>query len=159
MRLFAGRAGRPDTPLELDRPRPDGAGWPDPADVGRRSFQGSALYELGLRNAYEIEAHAVADALVDALLPRLETGASEQDAPYFRKVVLTAARIGAGLGRCDDGGPYVERRLAQALLLARAALPGMPPVQAGVAGYFLLAGFHTARSGRDEVGRLAAELP
>ena len=159
MRLFAGRAGRPDTPLELDRPRPDGAGWPDPADVGRRSFQGSALYELGLRNAYEIEAHAVADALVDALLPRVETGASEQDAPYFRKLVLTAARIGAGLGRCDDGGPYVERPLAQALLLARAALPGMPPHQAALAGYFLLAGFHTARSGPDEVERLAADLP
>lgn len=159
MRLFPGRARVPDTPLELGRPRPDGSGWPDPDDVGRRSFQGSALYELGLRNAYEVEAHAVADRLVDALLPLLDTEAAAQDEPYFRKVVLTAARIGAGLGMCDDGGPYVERRLAQALLLARTALPAMPPHQSAIAGYFLLAGFHTLRSGPDEVDRLVAELP
>ncbi|MCW2605550.1 MAG: hypothetical protein JWO60_243 [Frankiales bacterium] len=151
---------RPHGPLPLGLPTPDGAGWPDPAEVGRPGFGAHALHESGLKGAYEIEAHAVADRLVDQLLPLLPTGATEQDAPFLRKVVLTAARVGAGLGLLarDGEADRVERDVAGALLLARAGLPGMPPQQAGLAGYFLLAAFRTVRLGPDEVDRLQARL-
>ncbi|MCU1692295.1 MAG: hypothetical protein JWM64_1386 [Frankiales bacterium] len=157
---------RPRGPLPLPLPAPDGAGWPSTDDVGRPTFAASALHESGLRNAYEIEAHAAADRLVDQLLPLLPTGATEQDAPFLRKVLLTAARIGAGVGmvaRTGDApaGPSpdtVDRDVAGALLLARGALPHMPPHQAHLAGYFLLAGFRTTRLGPDEVDRLQERL-
>ena len=162
MRLFR---SRPEPgPLPLPPPRPDGTGWPDAGVVGRPTFAANALHESGLRNAYEIEAHAVADRLVDQLLPRLPTGAQPQDEPFLRKVLLTAARVGAGLGavarRSDGvGADLVGRGVAGALLLARRALPDMPPAQAALAGYFLLAGFRVARIGPDEVDRLEAALP
>lgn len=154
MPLFA---RRPRPPVPLPPPGPDGTGWPG---AGRPGFAASALHESGLRGAYEVEAHAVADRLLDQLLPLLPTGASEQDAPFLRKVLLTAARVGAGLGALarDGQADVVDPDLAGALLLARGGLPQMPPRQAALAGYVLLAGFRTARLGPDEVDRLQERL-
>ena len=159
MPLFA---RRPTGPLPLPAPRPDGTGWPDADAVGRPSFEAAAFHEIAVKNAYEIEAHAVADRLVDQLLPRLPAVGEAVDAPFLRKVVLTAARIGAGLGMVgrglDDAPDEVDRRVAGALLLARRGLPDMPPAQAALVGYFLLAAFRVARRGPDEVDRLEADL-
>ena len=42
--------------------------------VGRMSFEVSTLYEMGYREAFEPEAHAVADQLMDRLLPAVPLG-------------------------------------------------------------------------------------
>lgn len=157
MPLFARR--RPG-PVALPAPRLDGTGWPAP---GRPSFAASALHELALRGAYEVEAHAVADALVDRFLVRLlPGGVGVEDEPYLRKTVLTAARVGAGLGRTvhgsDLGPDEVDEATSGALLRAREGLPAMPGEQEVVAGWFLLAAFRVARLGPDEVARLEAAL-
>ncbi|MCW2614569.1 MAG: hypothetical protein JWN08_1563 [Frankiales bacterium] len=160
MRLF--RAARPQH-LPLDPPRLDGAGWPDAAGVGRPSFETSTYYELAVRNAFEPEAHAVADRLVDELLPRVETGVSGEDAPYLRKTILTAARVGAGVGIVERTFPpaepgTVDRAVAGALWEARRRLPGMQPGWSRTAGFFLLAGFHVVRGGPSVVDDLARDL-
>lgn len=154
---------RPAT-LPLVPPRLDGTGWPDPAQVGRPSFDSATFHETATREAYEVEAHAVADRLLDDVLPRIATGVSAQDAPFLRKVLLVAARVGAGVGIVERGlgepdPAAVDRRVAAALWEARRKLPSMPPERARVAAYFLLAGFHVARTGPDAVEQLLADLP
>lgn len=167
MRLFSARsAARPpaapvSVPLAL--PRPDGAGWPDPAVVGRPSFDSSTFHELAVRHAYDPEAHAVAGRLAADVLPLVPTGVSQQDEPYLHKVFSAATRIGAGLGVVERSlepvGPgQVDRRIASALWEARRKLPAMPPEWERTAGYFLLAGFHVARGGPPVVDVLAREL-
>lgn len=163
MRLFRRRG--PDLPrrLPLVLPRPDGTGWPDESLVGRPSFESGTWYELGLRHAYDPEAHAVADRLVADVLPALSTGVQPEDAPYLHKVFSTAARVGAGLGiverglSSDDDGT-VDRRMVASLGAARRALPSMPADWARLAGFFLLAGFHVARTGPAMVDRLAEDV-
>jgi hypothetical protein len=160
--LFSRRPSSP-THLPLPPPRPDGAGWPDESQVGRPSFDASTFYELAVRHAYDPEAHAVGDRLVEDLLPRIPTGVGEQDEPYLHKVFLTAARIGAGIGIVERtlGPPApeaVDRRIAGALWQARRRLPAMQPGWSRTAGFFLLAGFHVVRGGRDVVDRLSTEL-
>lgn len=150
--------------LPLGRPGTDGAGWPDRADVGRPGFASSTLHEMALRAAYEPEAHAIADRLLDDVLPHVALDVSAEDEPYLRRVLLTAARIGAGTGIVERAaGPQVraglvERDVAAALWRARVGLPPMPPPREGVAAYFLLAGFVVARDGRDVVDALVRDL-
>lgn len=144
-------------------PRVDGTGWPDEAAVGRPSFEMNTFYELGLRHAYDPEAHAVADRLVADVLPHVRTDVAAQDQPYLHKVFSTAARIGAGLGIVERGlagsdPAQVDRRVAGALWQARRKLPAMQPAWLTLAGYFLLAGFHVARTGPEVVERLAEQV-
>jgi hypothetical protein len=163
MRLF--RTGRPTLPevLELDLPRLDGTGWPDEAVVGRRSFESATWSELGLRSAYDPQAHAVADLLADELLPHVPLEVAAEDEPYLRKVLSVAARQGAGLalverGRAGAVGPAADRRLVGALWQARRGLPAMRPDWSAAAAFLLLAGFHVARTPQADVPRVLAAL-
>jgi len=133
-------------PLEL--PRFDGTGWPEAA--GRPSFEASTYREMGSRRAYEPAAHHLAGQLVADVLPRLSTGASAEDEPYLRKVFLTAARLGVGLGLVErDGtasGPdAIDADVVGALAQARRGLPAMQPDWERTAAWFLLAGHYLAR--------------
>lgn len=159
MRLFARRPSH----LPIALPRLDGSGWPDQAAVGRPSFDTSTYYELAVRHAFDPEAHAAADGLVDELLPRIDTAVSAEDEPYLRKVFITAARIGAGLGIVErtlasHDLDQVDRSIAGALWEARRKLPAMQPDWARTAGWFLLAGFHLARGGPGVLDRLREDL-
>lgn len=141
-----GRRAAPQ-PLPLARPRLDGSGWPGGPDLRRGSFAVSTRYEVGIRRAHELDALGLAERLVDALLPRLGLAVAEPDAPYLRKVLLTAARVGAGLGLLTATAPDgVDRTTAGALWLARGALPTMPAEQERVAAWLLLAGHWAART-------------
>ena len=157
MPLFA-RRSRPALPLLL--PRPDGSGWPDP---GRRSFDAAAYLELGTRRAYEPEAHAVADLLVPAALPRLRVVADSVDQPYLHRTYTVAARIGAGIGLVDreqvaPGSTDLDPAIAGALLLARRGLPTMQDDWARVGSWFLLAGHRLGRCGPDALPELLETL-
>ncbi len=159
MRLFPRRPRH----LPLALPRLDGTGWPDPAAVGRPSFDTSTFYELACRNAYETEAHEVADRLVGAILPQVPTGVSARDEPYLRKVFHTAARIGAGLAMVERTLPTpdprsVDRRIAGALWQARRRQPVMSPDWARTAAYFLLAGYYVARTSPEVIPSLVREV-
>lgn len=163
MRWFSRRPSSSAELLAVSLPRPDGSGWPDRDSVGRPSFDSSTFYELGLRSAYEPEAHAISARLVDDVLPHVPTGVSAEDEPYLSKVFATAARIGAGVGIVERGlgvadPAVVDRRIGAALWEGRRKLPVMPPEWATTAAYFLLAGFTVARSGPDTVDRLVEEL-
>lgn len=158
MRLF-GRGPVPE-PLPLVLPRL-GADWPVAAT--RASFEASTYYETGCRQAYEPAAHAVADVLLEAALPHLPTGATPQDEPYLRKVLLTAARIGAGIGLVERTSTAAQPDLldpciAGALGLARRGLPAMegPPAQA--AAWCLLAGHYVARHDSERAGEVVGQL-
>jgi hypothetical protein len=157
------RFSRLPSHLPLALPRLDGTGWPDEAAVGRPSFDTSTFHELGVRHAFDPEAHAVADRLVDDLLPRVPTGVSAEDEPYLRKAFITAARTGAGLAIVErtlaaPDAAMVDRRLVGALWMARRRLPAMQPDWGRIAGFFLLAGYHVARGGPAVVERLAEQL-
>lgn len=153
MPLFARRT-RPALPLVL--PRPDGTGWPD---VGRRSFDAAAYLELGTRRAYEPEAHAVADRLIELALPRLGVVADPDDQPYLERTFTVAARIGAGIGLVDreqvaPGSAELDTAVAGALQLARRGLPAMQDDWERVGGWFLLAGHRLGRCGPDALPEL-----
>lgn len=162
MPLF-GRRPAPQ-PLPLERPRLDGSGWPGDPDLGRASFAVSTRYEVGSRRAHDLDALGLAERLVDALLPPLGLRVAEPDAPYLRNLLLTAARVGAGLGLLAAGAPgTVDRATAGALWLARRALPAMPADQERVAAWLLLAGHWAARTDvaphADAVRLLLEDLP
>jgi hypothetical protein len=155
--LFA-RRSRPALALVL--PRPDGTGWPDP---GRRSFDAAAYLELGTRRAYEPEAHALADSLVAAALPRLGLVADPADEPYLTKTFRVAARIGGGIGLVDReqvaaGSSDLDPAIAGALQLARRGLPAMQDDWSRVGGWFLLAGHRLGRCGPDALPELLDAL-
>ena len=157
MPLFA-RRSRPALPLLL--PRLDGAGWPDP---GRSGFDASAYLELGTQRAYDPEAHAAADRLLDEALPRLHVVADVQDQPYLAKTFTVAARIGAGIGIVDReqvaGDPSeLDPAIAGALLLARRGLPSMQDDWARAGGWFVLAGHRLGRLGPDALPELLDAL-
>jgi hypothetical protein len=133
-------------PVPLALPRLDGSSWPPTAE--RPSFEASTYHEMGVRRAHEPDAHALADRLVAAALPRLRTGARAEDAPHLHKVFITAARIGAGIGLVEgrsaeaaELGPAAAGALGQ----ARRDLPAMPPDWALLGSWFLLAGHYLAR--------------
>jgi len=150
--------------VPLPMPHVDGRGWPDPALVGRPSFDSSALHESGLRHAYDMEAHAVADLLAEALFPHLGLQVEPVDEPFLSRVLLTTARVGAGLGIVErsveprPGDDVVDRRLAAALWRARRALPAMTPDWERTAAFVLLAGFQVARGGPDRSDSIVALL-
>ena len=157
MPLFA-RRSRPALPLLL--PRLDGAGWPDP---GRSGFDASAYLELGTQRAYDPEAHAAADRLLDEALPRLHVVADAQDQPYLAKTFTVAARIGGGIGIVDReqvaGDPSeLDPAIAGALLLARRGLPSMQDDWARAGGWFVLAGHRLGRFGPDALPELLDAL-
>lgn len=140
-------------PVPLALPRADGSTWL--GAMAERSFEASTYYEMATRRAHEPDAHELADRLVEAALPRLTTGASEQDAPYLGKVLRTAAQIGAGLGLVDPSPPgLLDPSVAGALGAARRALPAMQPDWALLAAWFLAAGHFLAR--HDPAARGAA---
>jgi hypothetical protein len=131
-------------PLPLALPRPDGSTWRSAMAQG--SFEASTYYEMATRRAHEPDAHALADRLVEAALPRLSTGASSEDAPYLHQVLRTAAQIGAGLGLVDPSPPgLLDATVAGALGVARRGLPAMQPEWALLGAWFLAAGHFLAR--------------
>ena len=147
MRFF-GRSATHSGPVPLVLPRLDGSGWP--AMSGRPSFEASTYAEMGNRRAYEPDAHALADRLADAVLPRLRTGASAEDEPHLHKVFRTAARIGVGIGlvgrEATSTGPgQLDPGLAGALGVAQRGLPSMQPGWARTAAWMLLGGHYLAR--------------
>ena len=157
MPLFA-RRRRPALLLEL--PRLDGTGWPE---AGRSSFDAAAYLELGTQRAYDPQAHAVADRLVDAALPRMRVVAAPEDQPYLAKTFTVAARIGAGIGLVDReqvavGSDELDPAIAGALLLARRGLPAMQDDWARAGGWFLLAGHRLGRCGPDALQELLDAL-
>ena len=157
MPLFT-RRSRPALPFEL--PRPDGSGWPEP---GRAGFDASAYLELGTQRAYDPEAHAAADRLLELALPRLHVVADPADQPYLAKTFAVAARIGAGIGLVDReqvaiGSGELDPAIAGALLLARRGLPTMQDDWARVGGWFLLAGHRLGRCGPDALQELLDAL-
>ena len=157
MPLFA-RRSRAALPLLL--PRLDGAGWPD---AGRPGFDAAAYLELGTQRAYDPEAHAAADRLVTAALPRTGVVADAEDQPYLAKTFTVAARIGAGIGIVDReqvaGGPTaLDPAVAGALVLARRGLPSMQDDWARAGGWFLLAGHLLGRCGPQALPELLDSL-
>jgi hypothetical protein len=155
---FLRRGRTAPEPLPLALPRPDGSTWHD--GMAHRSFEASTYYEMATRRAHEPDAIALGDRLLEQALPRVHTGASEQDEPYLRRVLLTAARIGAALGLVDPSpSGLLDPGVAGALGAARRALPAMQPDWALLGAWFLAAGHFLARhdaAARD--GALAALL-
>ena len=144
-------------------PALDGSTWPDRATAAP-SFDTLTLYHLGYREAFEPEAHQLADLLVKAVLSRVPAEVSAADEPYLNKVFISAARIGAGIGMAernlekpDDG--LMDRRTWGALWQARRELPGMHGDWARLASYLILAGHYLARRGPDAVSPLLEKLP
>lgn len=161
MRVFARRARPAPLELLLQVPRPDGSTWVDESALGRPGFASSTYLEMGTRQAHEPAAHAWADRLLEAALPRLVTGASPEDAPYLRRTLLVAAQLGAGLGAVDRGlhpppSLVLEPAIATALWQARRGLPAMRDDWALAGAWFLQAGHYLAR--RDDPTALAEVL-
>lgn len=159
MPLF-GRRAAPE-PLPLVVPRLDGTGWT--AAHAQASFEASTHYENGSRSAYEPAVHALADRLVDQVLPGVVTGASAEDAPYLEKVLRTAARLGVGLGVVERQSTVaapgeLDRGIAGALGLARRGLPAMQPDWERLAAWFLLAGHFLARHDPEQQDRVLRVL-
>jgi hypothetical protein len=157
MSLFR-RRSTPAGPLPLLPPRLDGSTWPDPSEAAR-SFEASTYHELGGRRAFEPDAHDLAEQLVDAALPRLDTGAAPEDEPFLRKVFLAAARIGVGIGLVEGAmtaadPQSMDRAIAGALWQARKGLPAMQEDWARTGAWFLLAGHYAARTGPSAVASL-----
>jgi len=156
--LFGRRAALAPLPLVLPRL---GDNWPVAAT--RPSFEASTYYETGCRQAYEPAAHALAGLLLGAALPHLPTGAAEVDAPYMHKVLLTAARIGAGIGLVERTSTAarpgeLDPAVAGALGLARRQLPAMQEPAALAAAWCLLAGHYLARHEPSQAEGVLREL-
>lgn len=149
--LWSRRAPAP--PLPLDLPRRDGSTWRVAAT--RPSFAASTCAELATRRAFEPTAALLAGELVDAVLAQVDPGVSAQDAPHLEDVLRTAARLGVGLGLVEaetlaPGPGLLDPAAAGALGIARRGLPVMPPEQALLGAWFLLAGHHLARQEPDD---------
>jgi hypothetical protein len=148
-------------PLQL--PRLDGTSWPEPHDIGPPSFAVLALYQMGYREAFEPEAHDIADRLVAEVLPMVRVDAAPQDAPYLRQVLISAAQIGAGIGIVErrvanTDERSIDRQVGGALWEALSDLPAMPPTQRRVARYLLQSGHYVARTDLATIPLLLASL-
>ena len=156
---FLRRARSAPEPLPLPLPRPDGSTWL--SAMAQPSFEASTYCEMATRQAHEPDAHALADRLLEAALPHVDTGASAEDAPYLRKVLLRAARIGAGLGLVDPSPPgLLDLAVAGGLGEARRGLPAMREDWALLGAWFLAAGHYLARHDeavREDVLRVLVE--
>jgi hypothetical protein len=149
--------------LPLQVPMPDGSTWPTRREVGRQSFAGSALYQMGYGEAFTLEAHDIVDPLMGEVLPRLRTGEAAEDRPFLHQLFASAAQIGAGIGlverrvgRHDEVG--MDRQVAGALLEAAEGLPVMPSQHRAVAVYLMQCGYFLARRGVAELPQLLARL-
>ena len=154
---------RADTPLTLRLPRLDGGSWPDPREVGRTSFDVNALYEMGYREAFEPEAHAIAEILVDDVLPMIALVAPAQDEPYLRRTLMVAAQVGAGIGIVEAratglGELETDRRIWAALWQALRDLPALDPPHRFIAAYLMQSGHYVARVGVAAIPLLVAGL-
>jgi hypothetical protein len=154
---------RPE-PLPFQLPRLDGRTWPDRRAVGRMSFEVSTLYEMGYREAFEPEAHLIADQLMDRLLPAVPLGeVADEDAPYLRRVFMVAAQIGAGIGivetRTLSSQEWCsDRRIWGALWKALDDLPKMHQQQRLVACFMMHSGYYVARTQHGVIDQLLATL-
>ena len=116
------------------------------------SFEVSTLYELGYREAFEPAAHAVAEHLMDGLLPAVPLGeVAEEDAPYLRRVFMVAAQVGAGIGRVEIStlSPAQwcsERPVWGALWKALDDLPTMRQHHQAVTRFMMHSGYYVART-------------
>jgi hypothetical protein len=159
MRLI--RRGPRLLPLQL--PRLDGTSWPDRREVGQDSFAASTLYQLGYREAFSPESHDITDLLLDQVLPLLRTDAAPEDEPYLRRVLASAAQIGAGIGIVErrvvpHAEPGTDRQIAGALWVAAGDLPSMPAHQHDVARYLLQCGYYVASTELNRIPLLVAAL-
>lgn len=149
--------------LPLRVPLPDGSAWPTRRAVGRQSFAASTIYQMGYREAFTPEAHAVADPLLEQVLPRLRADSAPEDVPYLRRLFGSAGQIGAGIGliepRVAQREPgSLDRQVAGALLEAEGELPAMPTHHHAVAVYFLHCGYYLVRTGTAGLPVLLAQL-
>lgn len=155
---------RRPTVLALQLPRLDGTSWPDRHVVGRDSFDMNTLYEMGYREAFEPEAHAIAELLVDEVLPVIPVDdASPEDWPYLRRTFMVAAQVGAGIGIVEARTAGLdelrtERRIWGALWHALRELPAMAPKHRFVAAYLVQSGHYVARTDVGSIPLLLAEL-
>lgn len=154
---------RPE-PLPLQLPRLDGSSWPDRRVVGRTSFEVSTLYEMGYREAFEPEAHAIADLLLTELLPAIPVDdVAREDAPYLRRIFMVAAQVGAGVGIVEARTMAPDewssdRRIWGALWKALCDLPTMPKQQRFAASYMMHSGYYLARTHYGKIQQLLAAL-
>lgn len=151
--------------MPLVLPRPDGTGWPDvPARAG---FDVQTTGVTGERRAAEPDALGVAERVLEALLPHLRVEAAREDLPHVEKLLLVAARRGAGLGLLEREGTgepgVVDRAVAGALWQARAQVGAPDPAVDAAASYLLLAAYWAARTDEpphlEAVRRLVEALP
>ena len=152
--MFRRRPSPPPAPLALELPRLDDLRWP--GGSGRPSFEASTYSEMAHRRAHDPDAHALADRLTAQVLPLLDIRASAEDEPYLHKTLLTAARLGVGLGLVERQATAatpgeLDPSIAGAIGTARRTLPAVQEQQGDVAGWFLLAGHWLARQDDVEV--------
>jgi hypothetical protein len=155
--------GRKDRSLPLRVPRFGGPLWPDRREFARHSFATQTLYQMARREAFEPQAHAVVDLLVDSVLPLFPLDVAPQDAPYLRQVLLAAAQVGAGIGlvearTADPGEQSIDRDIGGALWEAASELPALPPEQRRLALYLLQSGHYLARTGPESLPLMLAAL-
>ena len=128
------------------------------------SFEVSTLYELGYREAFEPEAHTVADQLMDRLLPAVPLGeVGQEDAPYLRRVFMVAAQVGAGIGIVEVrtlSPPQwcSDRPIWGALWKALDDLPRMHQQHQAVARFMMQSGYYVARTHPGVIADLLAAL-
>ena len=149
--------------LPLQLPRLDGTSWPDRRMVGWDSFAASTLYQMGYREAFSPQAHDITDLILDQVLPALRIDAAPEDGPYLRRVLSSAAQIGAGIGMVErrvvpHAEPGTDRQIAGALWLAASDLPPTPAQQPDFARYLLQCGYYLALTELSRISLLVATL-
>jgi hypothetical protein len=132
-------------------------------DANLFSFAAQTLYEMGYREAFEPEAHAVVDLLIEDVLARVQLEVAAEDEPYLRQVFTSAAQIGAGIGIVERRGGTVDehrvdRDIEGALREAVSELPAMPPDQERVASFLVRFGHYVARTGPESIPLILAGL-
>ena len=128
------------------------------------SFEVSTLYEMGYREAFEPAAHAIADLLMDQLLPAIPLdGVADQDAPYLQRVFMVAAQVGAGIGLVEARSLQPaqwcsDRRIWGALWKAMDDLPRLHQQQRSVATFMMHSGYYLARTNLGAIGSAVGAL-
>ena len=128
------------------------------------SFEVSTLYEMGYREAFEPEAHLVAEQLMDRLLPAVPLGeVAQEDAPYLRRVFMVAAQVGAGIGIVEvrtlsPARWCSDRPIWAALWKALDDLPRMRQQHQAVAQFIMQSGYYVARTRPGVIDELLAVL-
>ncbi|MGV8967252.1 MAG: hypothetical protein ACOH2F_13345 [Cellulomonas sp.] len=123
----------------------------------------NALHEMGYREAFEPEAHAIAELIVDDVLPMIDVVVAPEDEPYLRRILMVAAQVGAGIGIVEArmtglGALETDRRIGAALWKALRDLPALEPAHRFIAAYVMQCGHYLARLGVATVPLLLAGL-